>query len=188
MQKENQVLDWDKIMRVVRTESRVKEEEALERYHKEKSRILQRVLEQIDKETSRDPTPVPVIQYRFAASDIPEMDEIRERIGAEFQKRPIHFGLYSGRLYVHSQNSALFKFRKGEKPTSDLNGNIIKFYLIEKPSYSFSEIIQDGKVVIDFPKLGISIEEYAKVGFKIHLDESTVIEGRLSNEGESESS
>lgn len=124
----------------------------------------------------------------WAAANVSETDEIRERIGMEFEKRgPLSLGFYTAEPYIRDRNSALLEFRKGNMPTSELDGKTIEFYVIEKPrtaemSKLLSKTIQAGTVVIDFTELGISIEDYAKVGFKLYLDELTVIEESLGHE------
>ena len=121
----------------------------------------------------------------WAAANLSGIDEIRERMGAEFEKRgPIPLGPYTGELYVRDQNSAILEFRKEGRPALDLNGKTIEFFATKPPkigelSPRLSETIQAGAVVIDFTKLGLSIEDYAKVHFKLYLDESTVLEGGL---------
>ncbi len=164
MDENNSLLDWDRIMETAREEDRAEEEIAFQRYRAS----LQ----------SRDPK-----QLKWAASETSEIEDIRERIGAEFEERcPINLKLYSAKLYVLDRTSALLIFRKGNEVASDLNGKTVDFFLVEKPSSLFSETIQEEEVVIDFQKLGISIEEYERVAFRIHLDGSTVIEERLGDE------
>jgi hypothetical protein len=123
----------------------------------------------------------------WAAANLSEIDEIRERLGAEFEKRgPLNLEPYTAELYVRDQNSAILEFRKGSELALDLNGKTIMFFTT-KPSkmgelsHHFSETIQAGVVVIDFTRLGLSLEDYAKVHFKLYLDESTAIEGSLGN-------
>ncbi|HWP46362.1 MAG TPA: zf-HC2 domain-containing protein [Candidatus Limnocylindrales bacterium] len=124
----------------------------------------------------------------WAAANLSGIDEIRERMGAEFEKRgPIHLESYTGELYVRDQNSAILEFRKEGRPALDLNGKTIEFFATKPPkmgelSPRLSETIQAGIVVIDFTKLGLSLEDYAKVHFKLYLDESTVMEGSLGEE------
>ena len=173
----NSLLDWDRIMETVREEDRAEEKMAFRRYL---ARVQQSETQQ------RTGTVFPLFEPRqlaWAASETSEMEAIRQRIGAEFEKRsPINLKLYSAELYVLDRDSALLIFKKGDELAADLNGKTIDFFLIEEPSSLFSETIQEEEVVIDFQKLGISIEEYAKVAFKIHLDEAAVIEERLGDE------
>lgn len=160
----NSTMNWHRIMKAVSEEDLAREEAAYQRYRSS--------LQLCDSE-----------KLQWAASDIPEMESIRHHIGAEFAERcPINLKIYSAELYVLDQNSALLIFRKGDGMASDLNGKKIDFYLKDKPSKFFSEAIQDEEVVVDFQKLGISIQNYSKVAFKLYLDESTVIEESLGNE------
>jgi len=185
----NSLLDWDKIMKTVREDDRAKEEMAFRRY---RARIQQSEPGQFKKEASDTDTQQHTKtalrlfepkQLKWAASETSEMEAIRQRIGTEFEKRsPISLKLYSAELYVLDRDSALLIFKKGDELATDLNGKIIDFFLIEEPSSSFSETIQEEEVVINFQKLGIAIEEYAKVAFRIHLDEAVVIEERLGDE------
>ena len=124
----------------------------------------------------------------WAASDEPEMEELQARIGAAFEKRnPIRFELnYTGELYLLSPHSAIFEIRKEGQPTAELDGKKIDFFVVERKaqtnSLRYYETIEGGTVVIDFAKLGFSIEDYAQVGFRFYINESTVIEGTLGNE------
>ena len=125
----------------------------------------------------------------WAASDESEMQELQARIGAEFEKRnPIRFELnYTGELYFLSPHSAIFEIREKSQPTAELDSKKIEFYVIEKRKTSetpefLSETIEGGTVIIDFAKMGLSIEDYAQVGFKFYISESTVIEGTFGNE------
>jgi len=119
-------------------------------------------------------------------SDSPDrdklIDDIRDRIGAKFNKMcPISLELYSAELYVLDENSALLSFKKSGKIAHDLNGKIIDFYLPNENSAHIYEVIEDSETAIDFRKLGTSIEDYAGVAFKIIVDDSTTIDGRLGN-------
>ena len=125
----------------------------------------------------------------WAALDDSEMEELQARIGAAFEKRnPIRFELnYTGELYFLSPHSAIFEIRKEGQPTAELDGRKIDFYVVEKTKTDettdiLSETIEGGTVVIDFAKLVLSIEDYAHVGFRFYISESTVIEGMLGNE------
>ncbi len=127
-----------------------------------------------------DPYPL-----KYAAADT---DEIQARIGAEFEKRnPIPLSTYTGVLGYLNRNSALLLIQKEGKPTTELDGKKIVFYVIEASKtaetakHRIEETIQNEVVVIDFTKLGLSIEDYAQVGFKLYIDESTLIEGTLGN-------
>jgi len=118
----------------------------------------------------------------MAAADKSEIDEIRDRIGPKFREHTVNLNLYSGKLYVRDRNSALFRFRKSGQPTTDLDGKRIEFYLAGAESNSVSEMIENGRVVIDFSKLRITLEEYAQVRGKITLNESTIIYFFLGDE------
>jgi hypothetical protein len=161
--KMNNLLDWDVILEFIRKEDEINEEADFQEYLA--------YIKKFDLE-----------QFKWAASETSEINDIRRRIGAEFEKFfPITLKLYSAELYVLDQNSALLTLMKGGKIASDLNGKIIDFFLTENPSTSFSEAIQDGEVIINFQRLGVSIEDYKAVSFRLHLDESTVIDGSLFN-------
>lgn len=128
----------------------------------------------------------------WAALDESEMEELQARIGAEFETRnPIRFELnYTGELYFLSPHSAIFEIRKKGQPTAELDGKKIEFYLVEKMKTAettdiLSETIEGGTVVIDFAKLGLSIEDYSCVGFRFYINESTVIEGTFGSESSS---
>ncbi|MCI0527042.1 MAG: zf-HC2 domain-containing protein, partial [Nitrospira sp.] len=127
-------------------------------------------------------------KIQLAAETLSDLDKIRERIGAAFVERgPIHLGAYTGELHVYTQNSALLEFKKNGQSTSDLDGKTILFYIVEKSgttetSRQFSEIIREGIVVVDFTRLGISIEDYARVRFKLYRDTAEVVEGSLGEE------
>jgi hypothetical protein len=164
MNERDLLLDWDKIMKTIRERDCAKEEMAFRRY---RGFIRQSGAGQL----------------KWAASDTPEMEGIRQRIGAELGNRcPINLKLYSAELYVLDRDSALLTFKKADKLASDLDGKTVDFFLIEQPSSFFSETIQEGEVVIKFQKLGLSIEEYAKVALRLHVDDSTVIEERLGTD------
>jgi hypothetical protein len=160
MLKDN-LLDWDKIIDDVHKDDQAKENDAFERYL---NKNQQSELEQL----------------KWAASHTSEIDTIRDRIGAEFDKlSPINLKLYSVELYVLDENSSLLTIRKIDKIASDLDGKVIDFYLTDNPSISFSDTIKEGEVVVNFQRLGISILDYSKVSFRIHLDETTVVDGKI---------
>jgi hypothetical protein len=157
----NNLIDWDKLIDDVGKEDQIKEEKAFQRY--------------LDKNQQSE-----LEQLKWAASHTSETDTIRELIGAEFDNlSPINLKLYSVELYVLDENSSLLTIRKIDKIASDLDGKAIDFYLTDNPSICFSDTIKEGEVVISFQKLGISILDYARVSFRIHLDESTVVDGKL---------
>ena len=161
--KKNNSLDWDKLMDDLNKDDLNREEKSRQKYYKS---LQERELKQI----------------RWAASDESKEDDIRDRIGAKFDKMcPISLELYSAELYVLDENSALLSFKKSGKIAQDLNGKTIDFYLLNENSTHIYEIIEDSETVIDFRKLGTSIENYAGVAFKIVVDDLTTIDGRLGN-------
>lgn len=159
----NNSLDWDRLMDDLNKGDLEREEKSKHKYHKS---LQERELRQI----------------RWAASDESKEDDIRDRIGAKFDKMcPISLALYSVELYVLDENSALLSFRKSGKIAQDLNGKTVDFYLLNENSTHVYETIEDGETVIDFRKLNISIENYHGVAFKIVVDDLTIIDGRLGN-------
>lgn len=153
--------------------------------------LLKRIkitLESTPEDTSpvQDSQIIPMVRVlpAYAAAD---ESALQERIGAEFKARnPIHFQLnYVGNLHFLDQHTALFVIRDANKPTAELDGKEIMFHVKTKADEDthVSATIRHGEVVIDFTKLGLSIEDYAQVNFRLHIDESTIdIEGTLGHE------
>jgi hypothetical protein len=122
----------------------------------------------------------------WAAADVSAKEEIRHRIGAIFEQHGlIPIPPYTGALYVRDQHSAFLEFRKGGQLATELHGKTIEFSvgetLHDAAASSVSQTIADGIVVINFAQLGIPIEEFGKVGLKLYIDASTVIEGHLGH-------
>jgi uncharacterized protein (DUF3820 family) len=177
--RERDELGLDEILDTIRKTDRAEADRAWERFGKDRPQILQEVLERLDTRLR--------LAWAAASEGLNGLDAIQERVGAAFEAGgPIPVGNYSGRLHVLSQNSALLTFSRAGKPTAELDGKTVEFYLTQDTANRFSVTIEDDEIVIDFERLGISIEGYTEVGFRIHLDESTTVEGTLRHEsGES---
>ena len=152
------LLDWDRILKIIMGKEADNEESAYRKYLNDINDMK---------------------KFKWAASGA---DEIRRLIGEDFDRiSPIILNIYSVELYVLDQDSALLTFMKGGKIASDINGRMIDFFLTQNPSRTTSEIIEDGEVILDFRKLDIPMEGYKKVSFRLHLDDSTVIDGSFFN-------
>jgi hypothetical protein len=196
----------DQILDTVRKADRAEAERAWERFGRDRPQILQEVLARLDDDKSsnkatkqwrvnsptsgslkliRNPKSVDLRWLKMVAASegLNRLDAIREQVGAAFEAEGrIPMGDYSGELYVESQNSALLTFSRAGQRTTELDGKTVEFYRIEDTANRFSVTVEEDEIVIDFERLGISIEAYTEVGFRIHLDESTTIEGKLSHE------
>gem|GEM_PF-4544080 len=158
------LLDWDRIMDAIHKEDAVDEEADYQEY-----------LEYMKK--------FGLDQLKWAASETTESNDIRRRIGRDFEEQcPITLKLYSAKLYVLNKDSALLTIMKGDKIASDLNGKRVDFFLADNIAVSYSDTIQDGDVIVSFMRLGVTIEEYKSVSFRLHLDDSTVIDGSLCHD------
>jgi len=110
----------------------------------------------------------------LAASDGSEMEALRGAIGAVFNTHcPIKFLGYDAMLYIEDENLVSLEFEKDSQITSDLDGRTIRFSL-KQAGLNYSNVIQDGKVKIDFGKLGATIRDYRDLVINIGLDDISI--------------
>lgn len=119
----------------------------------------------------------------WAAAEISEIEEVRERMGAVFRQRgAIDCPPYAIELFVRDVYTALLAFNKNGQPTSELDGKTIVFEVTGAPSRETStdaQTIASGVAILDLAALGRAIEDYTQVRFRLYIDAATVIEGSL---------
>lgn len=122
---------------------------------------------------------------QYAAAHKHEIGARLDRMSDEFKQNPILFEVgYTGHLHPLSESSAILEFRKAGQPASEVDGKKIEISLREELSEGepFVDIIRNEEVRIDFAKLGVTIENYNKLKYKLYFDESTIIEGTFGDE------
>lgn len=119
-------------------------------------------------------------RYRMAASDSSDNEDIKSRMMREFTHKEISFEIFKGELLYSDLHSVDLVFKEGDNITSKLDGYIIELFVEGQKKQELE--IRDSFVTISFDDLGISIEDYSKIGYQVKNNERIIDKGSFGDE------